>query len=422
MALQTLMHLLLSVACLGAAAPLDIEELVARTEDAVVTIYGGPEGQPSVVQGSGCCVAPSGLILTSAHVLHPGTAYRGRFADGKEYPLHLIEEDRKRDLALFQAVLGEDLRLGIRLGDARALKKGAFLLAITTPENLEFTVSTGIVSGLERRYRQNPVIQTTLALAAGSSGGPVFDAQGTLVGIVFGRLDDFPEGSLVYPINQAYAMLSAKGVVIPGEAVSSTGTTDPSLSALDLFKEGVAASSGPEKIARYEAAVERDPELYEAWFNLGHAYGESGRPDEAVRAYERARALRPNAIEVNRNLGRLYVARNRYDEAIVCFTHALDIEPDNAVSHNDLGEACRRAGLLSQAEGHFRRAIQLEPGHAFAYFNLGLTYLQRGQRDQAAEAFAAYLERYPDAPDKAQVHQWIAALRKAPAGPEAGGG
>jgi len=418
----------LAAPAVGGAA-LDTEDLVKQVEPSVAVILGDRQGERGAIQGSGCCVSATGLILTAAHLVDDAASYRAIFPSTYEYPLTPAAIDRERDLALFRIVGnpngGSPKPRPVRIGDASTLDTGAPVLAITAPKRLTWTASTGVVSSTDRTLRAQPVVQTTLIVAEGSSGGPVFDRHGALVGIVFGQLDEFPQGTLVYPINQAYDLLARHGVfaVEPdrrGRALAGAKAPlnahehdgEARKRAIAEFNRGVATQSPEEKIRFYAAATELDPGLYEAWFNLGHAYATSGRVTTAIEAYSKAGGLQPEAVEVQRNLGRLYLEQGELDAVLECFSRAAELAPDDPVSRNDLGEIYRRMGRLDDARRQFLGVLELDPRHPFAQFNLALTFLQAGDRAKALEYFQDYLADHPDAPDADRVKAWMARLEK----------
>lgn len=402
------------LAAMIVTAEMETETIVALNEPAVAVIFADKQGQRDALQISGCCVDPSGLLLTTAHLVSDAANYRAVFPNGQEYRLVPKAVDLGRDLVLFKS--DQPVGCSVRIGNADLLKKGAPLLALTAPASLAFTATTGIVSNLDRSFRDNPVIQTTIPLGPGSSGGPVFDRQGCLVGLVFGSIEELPNTTLVYPINTAFGLLQDHGVSVPGprladvekvRLLASVPPVEKDAEAVELFNGGVKATSTEEKIGLYRAALERDPDFYEAWFNVAHAYTGAGRIDDAIAAYRQAERLRPGAVEVQRNLGRLFLVQGRLEETLACFQRAVEHTPGTPTSHNDLGEAYRRVGRFDEAVEEFGRALALNPNYAFARFNLAVTYLQQGDHARALRQFKEYLTRHPKSPDADQIRAWI---------------
>ncbi|HOV72681.1 MAG TPA: tetratricopeptide repeat-containing serine protease family protein [Candidatus Hydrogenedentes bacterium] len=395
---------------------IETEAIVRRNEQAVVVILGEKEGSGAPVQSSGCFIHESGLILTTAHQVKGVGALRAKTLDGKEFRLRVAVLDENNELALLQSDTPPSHVA--RIGDASVLRSGSPLVAIATPENLDFSTVTGIVSNTNRTYRDCPVIQTNIPASPGSSGGPVFDRDGLLVGVLIGKLRDQEWITIVNPVNNAYALLRKHGVIAPlvengeslGEIVPALDADGLHRQAIEAYNRGVRAESIHEKISAYDTAVKLFPEFYEAWFNLATACTAAGEHQRALDSFGRAEALKSNAVEVFRGKGRVLLLQRNYPEAIACFERAAMLAPNDPSAHNDLGEARRQAEDFTKAISSFETALKLNPAYTAARYNLGLAYAALGRNANAIEQFQAYLRDAPDAPDSGTVKEWIAKL------------
>lgn len=399
------------------AAGLDVSSLVAENEPTVVVIHGTRTADGGNVQSSGCLVSAAGHILTTAHQIEGVGAMTGRFSDGTEAPLTLLDVDAAREIALLQAE-GTFSRIP-RIGDAFTLRKGEPLVSIAAPRNLEFTVVTGIVANTRATLRDYPVLLADMKAAPGSSGGAVFDRSGALVGLIIGKLRDEEWLTAVNPVNNAYALLRSRGILSAGASRPAEGDallpaadiSTGEFRAIEAYNRGVYARDPELKIASYRKAVEGLPEFFRGWFNLAVALGNTQDYAGAEAAYRRAARLQPDALDVHRNLARIFFAQARHEEALDALRHARDLAPGEPQSYNDLGEAYRRMGRLDEAMEAFREAIAREETYAPAWYNLGLAAVARDDRSAAVEAFGRYLALRPEASDAAQVRQWINELQ-----------
>jgi S1-C subfamily serine protease len=137
--------------------------------------------------GSGVALTPDGYILTNSHVVHKAIVLTIETTDGTRLSGTCIGEDPATDLALVR-VHGSDLRYAT-LGDSTALRVGQLAIAIGNPLGFHSTVSTGVISALGRALRSRQgrlienIIQHTAPLNPGSSGGPLVDSHGNVVGV-----------------------------------------------------------------------------------------------------------------------------------------------------------------------------------------------------------------------------------------------
>jgi S1-C subfamily serine protease len=186
----------------GDRAPVDDVEILDAYSRAVVSVVDAVG--PSVVSvstgrragdgragatgaGSGVIVAPDGYVLTNNHVVQDASRLGATLTDGRTLEASLIGGDGSTDLALIR-VNAADLPAAA-LGRSTALRVGQLVVAIGNPLGFQSTVSAGVVSALGRAFRSRTgrlienVIQTDVALNPGSSGGPLVDSSGRVVGI-----------------------------------------------------------------------------------------------------------------------------------------------------------------------------------------------------------------------------------------------
>jgi S1-C subfamily serine protease len=145
---------------------------------------------PSEGTGSGSIIDEKGYILTNYHVVQNATQLEVQVENDK-YKATLVGTDRDNDLAVIKIEPPRDHKLTvIKLGTSTGLKVGQKVLAIGNPFGLQRTLTTGIISGLERplsdpasRRTINGAIQTDASINPGNSGGPLLNAKGEQIGI-----------------------------------------------------------------------------------------------------------------------------------------------------------------------------------------------------------------------------------------------
>lgn len=152
--------------------------LYEKVNPAIVSIDAEiPEG---VSSGSGCIIKSNGLILTSSHVIDRATSIEIKTSKGEVYQAALTSIiGKSNDLALLKITPKRPLPT-IALGDSSTVKVGQRVLAIGNPFGFSGTLTTGIISRID--YARNK-IQTDAAINPGSSGGPIINLHGEVIGI-----------------------------------------------------------------------------------------------------------------------------------------------------------------------------------------------------------------------------------------------
>jgi S1-C subfamily serine protease len=171
----------------GAPGVVYIRAETLRTGASPFDVYG--DAQQSQATGAGFVLDEEGLILTNAHVVDGATAIDVTFSDERTVAATALGKDPDTDLALLRVdPEGLDLR-PLALGDSDSVEVGDPTVAIGNPFGLERTLTTGVVSALQRRltapngFTIENVIQTDAALNPGNSGGPLLDASGRVIGV-----------------------------------------------------------------------------------------------------------------------------------------------------------------------------------------------------------------------------------------------
>jgi S1-C subfamily serine protease len=137
--------------------------------------------------GSGVVIAPDGYILTNDHLVRDAREIGVTLTDGTVMAANVVGKDPMTDIAV---VRGQGSRLPCAtLGESSVLRVGQLVIAVGNPYGFQSTVSTGVVSALNRDLRAEDnrlienVIQHTAPLNPGNSGGPLVDSRGHVVGI-----------------------------------------------------------------------------------------------------------------------------------------------------------------------------------------------------------------------------------------------
>ncbi len=164
--------------------------VVNISSTAMVRDFFGLTVEPREGTGSGSIIDEQGDILTNYHVIENAQKLSVSFGGGKNYPAKVIGGDQDTDLAVIRLIeTPKEVLTIVPMADSDKLTVGQKVLAIGNPFGLDRTLTTGVISGLQRPIRaQNgrPIegaIQTDASINPGNSGGPLLDSHGRMIGI-----------------------------------------------------------------------------------------------------------------------------------------------------------------------------------------------------------------------------------------------
>ena len=276
---------------------------------AVVSIVMSDKNGQPVAQGSGFLVSKDGLIVTNYHVIAEGSSAIVKLPDGAFYVVDgVLASDKTRDIAVIKAH-GQNFR-ALALGNSGRVQVGEAVVAIGNPLSLESTVSNGIVSGMRAvKEEGGDFLQITAPISPGSSGGPLFDMEGEVIGITTMYLEGGENLNFAIPINDAKPLLELDSVKLhsfPNEPDSTkpqkrshaedsspsepVAAADTPVTARDYYQQLFRAGGFSEGLPSY-VCFSDDP--HSATFFTFRAYAYD---DEYYNAQARVQLMAPNPL------------------------------------------------------------------------------------------------------------------------------
>ena len=406
--------------CTINAAPaqttLSAEDIAEKALAATVYLEMKDKNGKTLGIGSGFFVQPT-LIATNYHVIE-GAAKGTAKLVGK-YTTYDIEgvtaTDKVNDLAILKVTA-----YGVKplpLGNSDTVRIGETVYVAGNPKGLEGTFSDGIISSRRNRDTKER-LQMTAPISPGSSGGPVLNKKGEVIGVSVSvhRALDAQNLNFAIPSKYVKALLARSKQAKP----LSQGN-DLSISAETYFLWGNAKyklGNYVGAIADYTKAIRLKPNYATAYNNRGLAKFRLERYIAAVVDFDIAIRLKPDDADAYNNRGSAKYRLGQHFAAISDFDIAIRLKPDDAEVYNNRGYAKADLGQYFAAISDFDIAIRLKPDDAEVYNNRGIAKAKLGQYFAAISDYDTAIRLKPDDADayfyrglaKADLGQHFAAI------------
>ena len=379
--------------------------------------------------GSGFFIGQNGDIVTNYHTLKGASYVEVKTSYGKTHPMtYIVAEDEQGDLIRFSIDIPSQyvhpLPLSVALPEV-----GEKIIVYGSPLGLEKTVSDGIVSAIREISDFGKLIQITAPVSPGSSGSPVLNMNGEVIGIATFQMIEGRNLNFAIPSKRIASLnLAGEKKTSVGEELFEQEEKDKkdfdyayeaygkalyftdkreyekalpyleiaiktdisSLKARAYLQIGFCygmLGAHTKEIEVYIQAIRIDPDDAIAHYNLGIAYFKLGFHEGAIEAFKQAIRIDPDYAKTHCNLGVTYGQLGFYEDEIEAYMQAIRIDPDYAIAHYNLGAAYGQLGYHIDAIEAFKQAIRINPDDAAAHYNLSVAYLQIGDRNSALSEF-----------------------------------
>lgn len=419
------------------AETIDLKALAKKARPAVVLLVISDASGNEIATGTGFLVSGDGKLITNHHVIENAASAVAKAENGGLFFVEgMLADDPTNDLVLLK-IKSKDLPF-LTLGDSEKIEVGERIAVIGSPLGLEGTLSEGIVSAVRDLMGEMRILQISAAISPGSSGSPVLDGKGVVIGVAAALLHDGQALNLAVPVEYVRRLCAKVQPSTKPQALQQPAKTgddaiysDPNHRAfwaayasenwVDLLKCAqrlVAAYSDnayayfmlavaydrlhftDDEVVAYRQAIKIRPDYSEAWNNLGVAYDGSRQFEDAVAAFKQAIKLKPDSSESWSGLGTAYGLLGRHEEAEAAFQKAVELNANLASAWAGLGATYLNLEQTEHALAALKRAVELDPKNAYAWYNLSVVYRNSGQLEQSAKAFRLARDLNPSAPFK----------------------
>jgi tetratricopeptide (TPR) repeat protein len=408
-----------------------LRELVQPIQRSVVTVVNyDVDGDISSI-GSGFFISESGILVTNFHVLDGAYSASIKTVDGSQFPVAaVLANNRLVDLIKVRVDLAGSRATPVVLDREKHVVADR-VFVVGSPMGLEQTVSEGIISAVRETPAGGTVFQLTAPISRGSSGGPVLNQDGKVVGVVTFQIARGQNLNFAVSTDALEMLTDEASQPSIAEWTIRNSKQGPALAAALCSKGSRLTIQGEyeEALTYFKRAAEASPDDPDAWYGLGSCYVGLDRRDEAIAAYKRPierdpdnemahfilamyyktigqfDQVVPTLLEVIRidpanlraqfELGRAYGALDLTGEQIETFKEILDRQPDHIPTLLDLGATLGKIGRFDEAMALFTQAGGLEPDNELIYYNIGVTYNRMNRPEAAIRAYTLAIRANP---------------------------
>lgn len=407
-----------------------LPELVRRIKPSAVAIETFDSRGEKLSRGSGFFI-DSDRVVTNRHVIDGAYRAEVHSYNSTVYAVKgVLAVDAEGDLAILKVDSSASSARPLPL-DRTSPQEGESVVVIGNPFGLEGSVTNGIVSAVRDIPTFGRIIQITAPISPGSSGSPVVNMQGQVIGVATLQITGGQSVNFAIPSERISQLQSATLMTLP-ELVVSTGRNKRA-KAVQFFRDGLSFLSRDDcekALTYFEKAVDSDNNYAEAWAQTGFCKEKLGRHAEAIEASKKAVSLRPaaesyfniglanyylkqfrdsveayraairldpyNSADAYYALGLVYRDWGKADEEIQAYKQAIKLRPDYTSAYERLGNRYFRSKKYSEAVEVFKQLSSLKPGDASATNNLGEAYLEMNKFNEALDSFRQAIRLKPD--------------------------
>jgi len=411
--------------------PGSLKELVGPIQRSVVTVVNyDVDGDISSI-GSGFFITESGILVTNFHVLEGAYSASIKTVDGSQYPVAaVLAKNRLVDLIKVRVDIADSRTTPVVLAREQPAVADS-VLVVGSPMGLEQTVSEGIISAVREMPAGGTVFQLTAPISRGSSGGPVLNHDGKVVGVVTFQMARGQNLNFAVSVDALEMLTDEASQPSIAEWTIRNSKQGPALAAALCSKGSRLTIQGEyeEALTYFKKAADASPDDPDTWYGLGSCYVGLDRPDEAIAAYKRPieqnpdnelahfilamyyktigrfEQVIPTLLEVIRidpanlraqfELGRAYGELDRTGEQIETFKEILEHQPDHIPTLLDLGATLGKIGQFEEAMALFTQAGGLEPDNELIHYNIGVTYNRMDRPEEAVRAYTLAIRANP---------------------------
>jgi len=387
------------------AQSFDLVTLARKARDAVVLIEAFDSGGNEIAGGSGFFISADGLLVTNYHVIKRGSSAVAKTTSGQLLPIiGATVVDRENDIAVL-AVDGGKLPF-LTFENTGTVQVGSHIAIIGSPFGLEGSLSEGIVSAKRAEVDgERHWLQITAPISPGSSGSPVLDSDGKVIGVAAMELRGGQSLNFAIPSEVVVAMQPQQqqqiGHPVALQELATHDAYEFLVSESSDYKTAYSAmisalgeqGDWATALASAKTLAVTYPSCSAALELLGKSSEKMGLIEEATEAYQRAIKLSPDNPHLWASLASIYKNKALPSQAAFAFSQAIAHQQkwvekqasgsDKSISLAELGDMYHSAGDDQAAKQSYIQAIQQDPRMPMSFYPLMEIYLSEGNEKAA---------------------------------------
>lgn len=336
--------------------PLDLRSLASQLRPAIALVIVTDKTGKETRTGTGFFVSSDGKLVTNAHVVEGADRAVAKLEDGAVYTVRgVIAAAADKDLVVLQVDAKQVPALTLSSGEPAEV--GTAIAVIGSPLGLEGTLSSGLVSGNRTAQPGDEWLQITAPVSAGSSGSPVVNLQGQVIGVA------------TFVISKAQAVNFARPVRYINDLLNGLGSVSEPAPLWSI-------ATNPVNVVR------RDPKFVEAVA--------AAKKNDAATALKHLNTISSQYADnelFQMQLGSVYYQLDLYEDSVEAYRTAAKLNPTDGAAWASIGLGLHKLRRRAEAIDAAKRAVKLSPDFAFAWGVLGLCYSSLNQPDRATDAF-----------------------------------
>ncbi|MCX6581925.1 MAG: tetratricopeptide repeat protein [Candidatus Aminicenantes bacterium] len=369
-----------------------ITEIVSKVKRSIVLVNTfDDEGNP-ISQGSGFFIEKC-KIITNRHVLKNAYTVKIKSHAGEYQAIEISADNKKCDLVIL-SVPDEAGELNFPPLNLSFPEVGQKVIVIGNPFGLEATVSDGIVSANREIKHLGKIIQITSPISPGSSGSPVFNLFGEVIGVATFQIYEGQNLNFAIPISKINELSAPEVNDIASLNLSarivSKSVDAPLRVGIDFFEKRDYENA----LTYFDLALDEDPMNAEIHYYMGMCYKENN-VGMAVTEFINAIKLDPTYIDAYYMLGVAYMALKEYQTASNYFEKALELNPENQEVLFQLRLINTILEKNNSAFEFLQEISDVESNILIKYY-IGINYVKIEKYDQAELIFNEVISKDPD--------------------------